>query len=611
MEPLVLFPFLMNSGKRTAKERLIDQLPVVVFEYTFYPNGHRDFTYISPRCEELLGIDPETVMHGNLTMTDFIHPDDRLSFNESVELSLGQLQEWSWEGRCKGNTGFIWVEAQGMPLKMKDGRIIYSGVFSDITEKKGLEQRYQELIDQLPLGIAIHAKGKIIFVNPSAARMIGAKDPDELIGLEIRQFLHPDSLNVAMARVKSVINGVPAPPIEEKYIRLDGSIMDAEVTGYPYQYNGEPAVQVIFTDITDKKKAEASFRKTETLLDQLFQNAPLAVTLLNEDGNVVQINRGFEETFGFTLEELQGKGLNQFIVPSDLVTEGNDLNTLISRNRVIRTETVRHRKDGKVLSVIIYGVPVLLQDQTLGIFGMYVDITERRKVEEELKIRNIELDNFVYKVSHDLRAPLSSVLGLAHLASLPGNNDNLAEYVKLMGKKAGQLDHFISDVLSHSKNLKMELKIEKINFREILNQTFDDLSYLTGVQNIIREVNISAGEFYSDPWRIAEIFRNLVSNAVKYRKLGNTEAIITVNIEIDRKQCFIEFLDNGIGIDRVNLEKVFEMFYRASDQSEGSGLGLYIVKNAVEKLGGKVSVESDLGLGTTFKIALPDQRLSK
>lgn len=600
----------MDFVRNNSKEQLIDQLPVVVFEYTFFPNGHRDFTYISPRCEELLGIDPETIMHGNLSMIDFIHSDDLPLFNERVEASLRDGTEFNWEGRCKGNEGYIWVEAQGMPMKTDDGRIIYSGVFSDITEKKRLEQRYQALIDQLPLGIAVHAQGRILFANPAAARIVGARHPDQLSGMEIARFVHPDSLPIALERVKKVMAGEPVPSIEEKYVRLDGSIIDVEVTGYPYQFHGEPAAQVIFTDITEKKKTEASFRKTETLLEQLFQNTPMAVVLLSEEGNVVQINKGFEETFGFTVQELQGKGLNQFIVPANLVTEGNDINTIISRNRVVKTETIRHRKDGKVLSVIIYGVPVLRQDKTLGIFGMYVDITESKKLEEELKIRNAELDNFVYKVSHDLRAPLSSVLGLAHLASLPGNDDNLLEYIKLMGQKAGQLDHFISDVLSHSKNLKMDLKIEMINFRDIFNQSFDDLSYLKDTEQVARKISITGCDFYSDPWRVAEIFRNLVSNAVKYKKLGDVEAVTSVQIDVTPGYCSILFQDNGIGIDKVSLEKVFEMFYRASDQSDGSGLGLYIVKNAVEKLGGKVDVESELGQGTTFKIVLPNH-LSK
>ena len=600
------------------RNRLIDHLPAVVFEYTFFPDGRRHFTYLSPRCEELLGIDSEVVMRDHIPIHSFIHPDDIHPFDLSVEESLLGLKELNWEGRCKGKHGFLWLQTQGMPVRMEDQRVVYSGIFIDITEKKKLEQqqldseqRYRDLIEQLPLGIVILVNGKLRIANAAAAKIVGAENPDALIGMDVMSFIHPDSITLVMERMGRILNGEKVSKVEEKYLRLDGTSINVETSGHTYFYEGELAIQVIFTDITERKKAEASLRKTETLFYQLFQNTPLAVTLLNEEGNVVQINKGFVEMFGYDLIELEGKSLNEFIVPNDLKEEGNDLNNLISSNKVVRTETTRYNKERQILSVIIYGVPVLLHDRTIGIFGMYVDITERKKVEEELKIRNTELDNFVYKVSHDLRAPLSSVLGLAHLASIPGNDDDLAYYVKLMGQKAKQLDHFISDVLSHSKNLKMDLKVEEIDFQKIIDETFNDLSFLAGAEQVTRKLSISGKGFYSDRWRIDEVFRNLISNSIKYRKLDSPETRITCSIDTTDTQCFIFFQDDGIGIDKVSMERIFEMFYRASDQSEGSGLGLYIVKNAVDKLGGKISVESELERGTTFKINLPNQCLSK
>jgi signal transduction histidine kinase len=170
-----------------------------------------------------------------------------------------------------------------------------------------------------------------------------------------------------------------------------------------------------------------------------------------------------------------------------------------------------------------------------------------------------------------------------------------------------QLDHFITDVLSHSKNLKLEIKIEPINFESLINQTFIDLNYLKGAEQINRSVVIEGVTFYSDPWRIAEIFRNLVSNAIKYRNFQRTDSEISLKIEIKEDTASIVFSDNGIGIESSNMEKIFNMFYRASEQSDGSGLGLYIVKNAIDKLGGQVRVSSTLGEGTTFIINLPNR----
>ena len=374
-------------------------------------------------------------------------------------------------------------------------------------------------------------------------------------------------------------------------------------------FKGRPAVQVVARDLREEKAMRAEHRKIETLFFELFRHSPMPVVMLDEQGNVVRVNQGFEVTFGYEEKELLGNSLNQFIVPPELESEGNDLNSLISSSNVVRIETVRTRKDGTPLATIVYGVPVHMEDKTIGIFGVYVDITERKRVEEELKVRNAELDNFVYKVSHDLRAPLSSILGLVQLANMKGNNDNLLDYLQIVERKVTELDHFISDVLSHSKNLKQEVSVSEIDFRQMIDSSFSNLSYLKDADHVEKKVSIEGVAFYSDRWRVAEIFRNLISNAIKYRRQDITHPAISIRIIVDEDRATIVFADNGIGISEENLEKVFDMFYRASEKSDGSGLGLYIVKNAVDKLGGDIDVTSRLHQGTTFTIHLLNQRL--
>jgi PAS domain S-box-containing protein len=485
----------------------------------------------------------------------------------------------------------------------KTAEIIPTKLPEDITEN---EQRYRDLVEHLPLGIAILADSKLVFLNISGAVMMAAKKPEELIGRDFMEFVHPDFQEEASRRILRVQLGETAPAMEQKYVRIDGKVIDVEVSSYPFVYHNKPAVQIIVKDITVEKESLLTIKRTETLFSQLFHVSPMAIVMLNSEGRVAQVNRGFEKMFDFTFEELKGKELNQTIVPDSLESEGNDLNTLISTQQVVRIETKRKRKGGALLSVIIYGLPVHFEDKTIGIFGVYVDITEQKKVEEELKVRNIELDNFVYKVSHDLRAPLSSVLGLVNLAKLPGNDDDLKDYLDVIEKKVNQLDHFITDVLSHSKNLKLDVIIEPINFEELIEQSFFDLSYLKGADQIKRSVVVDGDFFYSDRWRISEIFRNLMSNAIKYRSFDKPDQIIDVRIQITEERATVWFRDNGIGIEPQNLEKIFNMFYRASEQSDGSGLGLYIVKNAVDKLHGAVKVTSTAGEGTTFIISIPN-----
>jgi PAS domain S-box-containing protein len=594
--------------------QLLNALPAVVFEYTISADGSRDFTYISPRCEEILGVSQEILLRGILPMKNFIHHEDWDTFYESTEESISTLNEWKWEGRIKNRGAIIWIEACGVPTRTEDGSVVCSGLISDITQRKRLEYRhheserkYRELVEHLPVGVGIHAQGVLVYANKYALRMMGADDMDQIIGKSVLDLVHHDYRDLVVERMKLIKAGIEVPPVEEKFLRLDGKVIDVETSAYPFQHHGMPAIQIIVRDLTETKNALLSVKKVEKLFTQLFQNSPMAVVMLNEQGSVVQINSGFEDLFGYTNEELKGRGLNPYIVPEELESEGNDLNSLISTSQVIRIETVRKTKAGELLSVILYGVPVHMDDKTIGIFGVYVDITARKKVEEELKTRNTELDNFVYKVSHDLRAPLSSVLGLVNLANMPGNDDNPKTYMSIIGKKVEQLDHFISDVLSHSKNLKLDVKISQINLAQVIERTLADLSYLKGADEIQQHLDISGENFHSDPWRLAEIFRNLISNSIKYRRFDIENSWIRVSASITEESATIYFKDNGIGIDADKLPHIFSMFYRASTQSEGSGLGLYIVKNAVEKLDGTIEVSSEPLVGTQFKIILPNK----
>jgi PAS domain S-box-containing protein len=604
-----------NTGlsRQQGMQQVIDKLPAVIFEYTVFSDGSRDFTYLSPRCEEILGMNQEILLRGVFPMKNYIHSEDWESFHESSEESIAELTEWKWEGRVNARDRTVWIEVRGVPAQGENGDIIWSGLITDISMRKDLEHKqreterqYRNLVEHLPLGVGIYADNKIMYANSYALKMMHAKSENDLIGQDLLNFVHQDFRRIEEERLLEVKQGNAVPPLEQKYICIDGRVIDVEVTAYPYKYMDEPAVQFLVKDISEQKETQATMKKTETLFAQLFQSSPMAITMLDDKGNVVRINKGFEEMFGYSARELKGNGLNQFIVPDELEAEGNDLNSLISSYQVVKIETVRKRKDQTLLTVIVYGVPVRMDDKTIGIFGVYVDITERKKVEEELKVRNTELDNFVYKVSHDLRAPLSSILGLVNLSKMPNNDDNPHMYIDLIGQKVEQLDNFINDVLSHSKNLKMDVKVARVNFNSIIEQTFTNLSHMKGAGEIKRTIAIDPFDFYSDPWRIAEVFRNLISNAIKYRNQRSTDSAIEIKININAQKCVVKFKDNGIGIDKGNLSSIFDMFYRASEQSDGSGLGLYIVKNAVDKMGGEVSVDSVLGVGTTFQISLPN-----
>lgn len=515
-----------------------------------------------------------------------------------------------------------------------NGDVLIYGVIQDISQKKLLEaehyelefqlkqvktslnlvkqaqinqseKKYRSLMEHLSVGVIVLRQGRVLFANDYAVRMIGAKRADEIIGKSALDFMSAGFRDLLK---KHLHEGKTLPPLEGKIKKLSGHEIFVEAQAYPFEFNDLPATQVILTDITDKKQREEEIRKTEKLFTQLFENSPFAIVMLDEKGHVKRVNNGFEDLFGYRGDELLGQGLNKFIVPEDLHYQGDSLNKSITTSQIVRLETVRLNREGQRLNVIIYGVPVNLDSQTIGIFGVYVDVTHMKDVEEELKVRNAELDNFVYKVSHDLRAPLSSILGLVHLAALPGNNDSLDDYLKLIGTKIHDLDRFITDVLSHSKNLKMDVQVSAIDLNELIQNTFASVSYLKGVDSIKLDVSIRGGMLYSDPWRLSEILRNLISNSIKYRNAAIPNSKIEVRAVVTQTMCNLQFSDNGIGIAPHHLAKVFDMFFRANEKSDGSGLGLYIVKKAIEKLGGTVKMDSQIGIGTRYEILIPNKQ---
>jgi len=233
-----------------------------------------------------------------------------------------------------------------------------------------------------------------------------------------------------------------------------------------------------------------------------------------------------------------------------------------------------------------------------------------RKQNEELSKTNRELDSFVYSVSHDIRSPLMSVLGLVDIIQNEGDKVDKTRLFDMLRHSIHRLDDTLLEVIDYSKNSKGEIKKSAIDFKALFLECYETLMYLPGAAEIEKELDVNSNvEFWSDAYRLKIIFRNLISNAIKYRS-ESRESFITINIEINSEYAIIIFQDNGIGIDAKSLDKIFNMFYRATDQSQGSGLGLYLVKEAVKKLDGKINVDSVPGGGTVFILQIPNLKNS-
>lgn len=226
------------------------------------------------------------------------------------------------------------------------------------------------------------------------------------------------------------------------------------------------------------------------------------------------------------------------------------------------------------------------------------------KINKELKETNLELDNFVYRSSHDLTAPLKSIRGLIELSRIEKDH---RKYLDLMETSLLRLENFIQSVTAYSSNSKQELEIEDVDFKEVLDWVLSDLNFIKGFNEIRIRTDIPADlRLRTDKRKLYIILNNLINNSVKYHNYDQKESYISIGARVENSHTSFWVEDNGLGIKKEHLNKIFEMFFRASEKSTGSGLGLYIVKEAVAKLGGEITAGSIPGKGTEFKVILSD-----
>jgi signal transduction histidine kinase len=223
----------------------------------------------------------------------------------------------------------------------------------------------------------------------------------------------------------------------------------------------------------------------------------------------------------------------------------------------------------------------------------------------DLTITNHELDNFVYSASHDLRAPITSLKGLIELANLEDNVAQIKVYLSLMQQSLDKQDQFINDIIDFSKNKRVSLQLQEVSLVELMESALAQHRFMQGAEKIKMHTTFRSDKAYSDPLRLSIVFNNLISNAIKYSDEKKEQSILNVDTYATDTHHVIIVEDNGVGIRSEDQKHIFDMFFVTQNTNKGSGLGLYIVKEAVDKLGGTIAVESEKNAGTKFIVQIP------
>jgi signal transduction histidine kinase len=270
----------------------------------------------------------------------------------------------------------------------------------------------------------------------------------------------------------------------------------------------------------------------------------------------------------------------------------------------------REYTEEMLLFHVVVNFTVALPATTMGVY-LLISLNHYNAIQlvqsnEMLTKTNSELDRFVYSTSHDLRAPLSSVLGLINIADRTENLQDVKRYLSMMKERVHSLDKFIRDITDYSRNNRLEIVREKINLSEMAHEIWDSLKFAPEAERIKFQVEIPRDAIVeSDKNRLRVIMGNLISNAIRYHDLAKAERFIRLQHQMNGKVFYLRVEDNGQGIAPEYHTRIYDMFYRGNEQSKGSGLGLYIVKEALVKLSGSIHLESAPGKGSIFTVKLP------
>jgi|GEM_PF-2539069 len=615
------------------------------------------YNYVSPSCENLTGFKPSELLGSS--PFEWIHPEDQSKATEHLKRVLsGDCIRHQYRKRRK-NGQYHWVEVTAQLVQEDDKKEIVTSICSIhqqkltehanaklLSKSQKLNERFQESQKKLELTLArtqelnelllksekkfrslteksfdaimmYDTQGMITYASPSVVGVTGYT-AEELIGTFARNYIFPEDLPLVGEIMHSAItNPQERSNSLSRIVRKDGEVIWVEsvMTNLLMDENIQGLVSN-FRDVTKQQKSEQAIKEYSERLAIATESANIGVWdwVIPQD-RVVWDERTCQ-MFGVDMKDNVNyqEVWRDVIHPNDRGRVREEIDAALQNSqrydleyRVIRQDTheIRHIKS--------YAKVTFSNGEPVRMTGVNLDITTLKNTEEQLRENvtaleksNAELDQFVYSTSHNLRAPLASVLGLVSLLEGDGNTDEREQYLRLVESSIHQLDTTIQEIIDYSRNSRINISAEPIHFQHIIANVLDGLYFLRNTINIEIKLNIAGNlVFFSDASRIRMILNNLLSNAIKYFNPYVEQPCVMISIQPHRQGVELVVEDNGIGIPKEIQNRVFDMFFRATSHTNGSGLGLYIVQEATHLLGGEVSLTSKKGEGTMFTLYLP------
>ena len=498
---------------------------------------------------------------------------------------------------------------------------------------------YEALLARIPVPIVIRQGDAVRFLNGEAARLLGARNPEDVLGKSVFDFAEPAFRpELQKRRVLRMLSGQALPPLEQKLVRLDGSKIDVEVASWALTDAPDSPVMLMFHDISARRKAENAVHESELRYRQMFDEAPVAYHEVDARGVISRVNRAECDLLGFRPEELIGRNAWDVVASEEReLSRARVAAKLTGRETLVPFERTYTRRDGAQLVLKVHE-NVIWDDRgnAIGIRTALFDITEIKQAETrltaysaDLRANNEALDKalaaareaatlkaqFLANMSHEIRTPMNGVIGMTGLLLDTSLSSEQQEYAETIRRSGESLLSVINDILDFSKIEAGKLRIEAFPFdlrlvveevNEMLAQKAEDQR----VDLITRYPDTVPRHVIGDAGRIRQVLTNLVGNAVKFTEAGNVVITASFDPRPDgRAQMRIAVEDTGVGIPAEKIGALFQKFSQVDGSSTrrhgGAGLGLAISKQLVELMGGTIGVASESEKGSTFWFTVP------
>lgn len=510
------------------------------------------FKYVNPKFARIFHYPVEEIVD-EMGPLDLTHPDDRDLVEENLRKRLtGKAESLEYDFRClTKDDQVIHVNVYGTRINYM-GKKAVIGTLVDITDRKlSMEQyrasveSFEDLFDSISDGIYIlNQNGRFIEVNRGAVEMYGY-EREKFIGKQLDFLAAPGKVDMdrTYSKIRNALDG------EKQMLdwwgkRKNGEVFPKEVVLNPGTYFGEDVVIAIGRDTTDRFEAEEQLKKNEEMFRQLFQNAPIGIAMMDHHHEIRLVNTAFEEIFGYEPEEIEGLDIDRVIVPGELRNEARDLSADVFAGNVTALTSRRKRKDGSLVDVIIYGVPVIINGKTIAIFGIYVDITERKRAEQRIRQSLKEKEVLLAEIHHRVKNNLAVITGLLELQAY---NTSSAEATEII--KESQL-RINSIALIHEKLYQSE-NLSQISFDIYMQELVDIIvnALIKDERDISLHIDAESVNFtINQAIPCGLILNELITNCYKHAFNGIDNGRIDIRLNRDQDNILLQIEDNGTGL---------------------------------------------------------------